>query len=41
MTEKLDVEALFEPAGDTEDRVRRAVAILLEEEPRDWPGEAA
>lgn len=37
----LVVERRYEPASDTEDRIRRALAILLDEEPHQRPGEAA
>ena len=41
MKQQLDVEHAFEPGDDTEDRLRRAVAILLSKEPHERPGEAA
>lgn len=42
MNDELEVRHVYEPGDDTEDRVRRAVAILLAEEPHKRPeGEAA
>lgn len=36
----IEIERRHEPGDDTEDRVTRAVAILLAEEPRERDGEA-
>lgn len=42
MTDELEVERAYEPGPDTEDRVRRALAILLDETPQERrDGEAA
>lgn len=41
MSDELEVRAEHEPADDTEDRLRRAVAILLGEREVEREGEAA
>lgn len=41
MTREIEVERTYVPDDDTEDRVRRVISILLDDEPRERPGEAA